>query len=260
MSGTLNLYDRLLAIGRNFQELQQDRQAIRYLRRLAALHDLPAEVAEETQVCLAELYLRKDKYRRARRHLAIALLYRPDRARYHYLMASASEKGRYRDLDRAAAHYQKSLELDPEQPGCLADFGLLCVRLGRIEEGLGALTRAVDLTPNDPVIVAKLVKGLSRARRAGEARRVLIAARFRNRGDRRFTALWDDFRFRRLRRQQRRLAFGEDGASAGGPMHLPFVLPTEREPRGPEVRADEAQAIRGPHRRRPQPRADWKHG
>src|SRR5262245_33338111 len=143
MSRTLNLYDRLLALGRNLHELQQDAAALHYLERLAALHDLPAELAEQAQVCLADIYLRKRQYRRARRHLKIALLYRPDSARYHYLMATALVKGRAKDLARATAHYERALELDAEQPRCLADFGLLCVRTGRSEEGLAALTRAV---------------------------------------------------------------------------------------------------------------------
>jgi Tfp pilus assembly protein PilF len=259
MSGTLNLYDRLLAIGRNYHKVQREREALHYLERLAALHDLPAELAEEAQLCLAEVYLRQRKYRRARRHLSIALLYRPDSARYHYLMATVLAKGQFRDPDRAAAHYQKSLELEPEQPGPLADFGLLCVRMGRTEEGLGALTRAVDLTPNDPVIVGKLVKGLCRARHFGEARRVLVAARFRNRGDRRFRALWDEFQFRRLHRRQRRSALGRDGAS-DGPVTIPFTRPPDYVPLEADRRTDAAEPLAGPHRRRPQPRADWKHG
>src|SRR5262245_8675175 len=139
MSKTLNLCDRLLAIGRNLHKLQQDDEALHYLQRLAALHDLPADVAEQAQVCVADVYLRKRKYRRARRHLSIALLYRPDSARYHYMMATALTKGRAKDLARAAAHYERSLELEPEQPQCLADFGRLCLKMGRIEEGLGAL-------------------------------------------------------------------------------------------------------------------------
>lgn len=261
MSRTLNLYDRLLAIGRNLHKLQQDSDALHYLARLAALNDLPAEVAEEAQVCLAEVYLRKRKYRRARRHLSIALLCRPGSARYHYLMAMALTKGRGKDFARATAHYERSLELDPEEPRCLAAFGLLCVHTGRTEEGLGALSRAVDLAPNDPILVAKLVKGLCRAKRCGEAQRVLLAAQFRNRGDRRFRALWNDFRFRRLRRQQLRHAWGEDGTMNGSSSPLlPFARPVDDRPLGPEVRIDGAQPLPVPHRRRPRPRADWKHG
>src|SRR5262245_52659907 len=163
MSGTLNLIDRLLAIGRNLQQVHQHFQARRYLGRLAALPDLPAEIAEEVQVRLGEIALRRRHYRRARRHFSIALLYRPDSSRYHWLMGRALKRGQDRDLERAAAHYEKAIASEPEQPRCLAEYGLLCLRINRTEEGLAALTRAVDLTPNDPDIVDKLVKGLCRA-------------------------------------------------------------------------------------------------
>src|SRR5262249_38597035 len=114
MSGTLNLIDRLLALGRNLHQHQQDDEALDHLGRLASFHELPAEVAEEVQVCLAEIHLQRQRYRRARRHLAIALLYRPDSARYHYLMATALAKGQHREPERALEHYQRSLELDPD--------------------------------------------------------------------------------------------------------------------------------------------------
>jgi Tfp pilus assembly protein PilF len=241
MSGTLNLFDRLLALGRNYQQLQQHREALHYLGRLAAFHDLPPEVAEEAQVSLAEIYLRRRQYRRARRHLTVALLYRPDNARYHYLMARALAKGRRADPERAAAHYEKSLELDAEQPRCLADFGLLCLRLDRTEEGLGALARAVDLTANDPATVAKLAKGLCRAGRVEEAQSVLRAARFRNPHEGRFRQLYNDFLFRRLREAQ--AATRKDSEAL-----LPFA------------RQDDAEPLPGPHRHRLKRRSDWKHG
>src|SRR5262249_42837306 len=157
MSGTLNFIACLLSTSRNLRKLHQDQAALRYLRRLAALHDLPADVAEEAQVALAEIYLNQHRYRRARRHLTVALLSRPDSARYHYLMATSLQRGPHRDEKRALAHYRKALQFDAEEPRCLSSFGLLCLRLGRIEEGLGALTRAVDLAPNDPAIVVRLV-------------------------------------------------------------------------------------------------------
>jgi tetratricopeptide (TPR) repeat protein len=260
MSGTLNFIAYLLSTGRNLRKLHQDRAALGYLTRLAALHDLPADVAEEAQALLADIHLKQRRYRRARRHLSIALLYRPESARYHYLMATSLERGRHRDEKRAAAHYQKALQFDAEQPRCLASFGLLCLRLGRTEEGLGALTRAVDLAPNDPRIVARLVKGLCRARRPREALSVLRAARFRNPRDGRFRRLYNDFLFRRLRQKQ-----AASRRSAEAPLDsvracLPFVRPDAAMALPQNLRQDEAEPLPGPHRRRPQRRSDWKHG
>ena len=45
MSGTLSLIDRLLLLANNFQKAHQDETALGYLARLAALPDLPAELA-----------------------------------------------------------------------------------------------------------------------------------------------------------------------------------------------------------------------
>ena len=260
MSGMLNLIDRLLAMGRNLHKFQQNREALHCLGRLAAFHELPPEVAEEAQVCLAEIHLKRRRYRHARRHLSIALLYRPDSGRYHYLMATALAKGRHAEPERAIEHYRRSLECDPDQPGCLAEFGWLCVYEGKIEEGLGALSRAVQLTPNDPNVVVKLVKGLCRAGRAREAKSVLRSARFRNPRDARFRRLWNNFLFRRVYAKQRAaLRTAGSWTENGGPVLLPFLQPETAKPAS-GIRKDETHPLPGPHQRRPLPRSDWKHG
>src|SRR5262245_10971835 len=89
MSRTLNLADRLLAMGRLFQDMGRNHDAYRVLSRLTGLRDLPARTAEEAQLCLAQIYLDRQKYKQARRHLAAAISLRPDNARSHYLMATA---------------------------------------------------------------------------------------------------------------------------------------------------------------------------
>jgi tetratricopeptide (TPR) repeat protein len=258
MSGTLHLIDRLLAIGRNLHRYQQDDKALHTLGRLAAFPELPTEVAVEVQVCLAEIHLRRHGYHRARRHLGIALLYRPDSARYHYLIATALAKGHHRDPERALEHYRQSLALDPNQPRCRAEFGWLSVVEGKIEEGLQLLHQAVEQAPDDLAILARLLRGLCRAGKPREARGVLLAARFRYPGDGRFRRLYDNFMFRRLhaRQQAERRAGKEEVA----PLLLPFVRPTTPATPAGGVRQDEAQPLPGPHRRRRSHRSDWKHG
>jgi hypothetical protein len=95
--------------------------------------------------------------------------------------------------------------------------------MGRADEGVSHLRRAVTLRPNDPELLSRLVKGLRWAGRQEEAQGELRAARFANPRDRRFQGLWMGFQFRQVRRQQQRLR--QQKASLGkGPVLLPFVV------------------------------------
>jgi tetratricopeptide (TPR) repeat protein len=255
MSRTLNLVDRLLALGRNYQQVGRNQEALHVLHSLARFQELPAAVAEETQARLAEIQLHRCRYRRARRHLRAALRFQPESARYHWLLAGAlvaDEKG---DLQRAAEHYRKSLAIDPKQPCCLRDFGLLALRLEQTEEGLQALARAVELAPADPELLASHVDGLCQANRPEEARRMLQAALFRNPKDRRFHQLWSDFQFRQLSTaQQTARQEASDLAEGGASMLLPFVRPTEcASLGGKRLRRDAAAPPSPPHTARPDP-------
>ncbi|MBL8792688.1 MAG: tetratricopeptide repeat protein [Planctomycetia bacterium] len=263
MSELLPLFDRLLTLGRHFQQIHRPQEALHYLGRLAAFPQVPAALAEESQARLGEIQLGRKRYRRARKHLAIALLYRPESARYHYLLGSALAKGRHAEPERALEHYRKAVELDTEQPRWLAEFGLLCVQQGETDEGLGALMQAVQQAPNDPDVVGRLVKALCLAGRRAEAKDVLRAARFRNPRDGRFRLLWQVFMFKQLHRKQtgERRAQQRSWMSDEGPALLPFRLPTtEPQSEGPLRREDEPEALPGPHLHRPQRRPDWKHG
>lgn len=264
MSRTLKLVDRLLARGRHYQDLGCEHDAFLLLRRLAGFRELPAAVAEETQARLADIQMRRQKYFSARRHLTAALVHRPDCPRYHYQMALALDTDTRGDLERAAEHYRHALRLDPDQPRCLADFGLLALRLDRTAEGLAALRRAAELAADDPVVVGKLLDGLWQADHPEEARQALRAALFRNPRDGRFRKLWSDFHFRQLREHQeaarrRRTA----DADAEGPMLLPFLRPVPSSPTTPVarkiLRRDAPTALPPPHLPRPARRSDQKH-
>ena len=63
MSKTLNLSEHLLERGRFLQGLGRTRDAMRVFGRLAGLRDLPAPMAEETQIRLAEMRLRIQEMR-----------------------------------------------------------------------------------------------------------------------------------------------------------------------------------------------------
>jgi Tfp pilus assembly protein PilF len=225
MSMTLNLIDRLLARGRDLQKLGRDRDAVRVLRRLAGFQELPAEAAAETQARLAELHLRRRKYPRARRNLAAVLRHRPESAHYHHLMATAIDAEDTGDPQRAARHYRRALQLDPNRPECLLDYGLFNLREGRTEAGLTCLRRAVELAPEEPETLGRLADGLIQAGREDEARTALQAALFRHPRDARFRQLWSDFQFHQRAREQR-AARGKKMREtvAEEPVLLPFGL------------------------------------
>src|SRR5205823_2015918 len=113
MSRMLNLVDALLSKGQRLQALGREQEALHILKTLSGFRELPGEAAEMTQAVLAEMYLERGRYHKARRHLTAALRHRPDCARYHFLMATALRADGHGDAERAAEHYRRSLELDP---------------------------------------------------------------------------------------------------------------------------------------------------
>src|SRR5262249_36713410 len=122
--------------------------------------------------------------------------------RYHYLLALALQADEHGDLRRAAAHFGRALDLDPSLARCRADPGLLALRLGRTEEGPGLLRPAPGRAPDSPEVLARLVKGLTLAGRADEARAALRAALFRNPRAPRIRQLGADFEMQQLRRRR----------------------------------------------------------
>jgi Tfp pilus assembly protein PilF len=258
MTHTLNLFDHALAMGRRYQDAGRNRDALRVLGRLASFSELPAATAEETQVRLAELQLKRRKFARARRHLAVALTLSPDSARVQHLMATATQADDRGDLERADEYFRRAIELDPERVPCLAEGGLLAVRLGRTDEGLALLRRAVDRDPDNVDVVMKHVKGLRLAGKGDEARAALRAALFRNPRSPAFRRLWDEFLFQQARRRQdsqrrrRRLA-----AAAEEPVLLPFVRPRQGDPASP--RLDGPATVGRPHLSRTVRRSDQRH-
>jgi tetratricopeptide (TPR) repeat protein len=223
------------------------------LSRLAKFRELPQEITEEAQFRLGEIQLRRGKVRRARRYFATALLYRPDSALYHYLLATALDTDDKGEPHRALEHYRRSLELEPDQPRCLSDLGLLSLRLGQTAEGLQALRRAVELAPADYDAVRKLCEGLRQVGRPDEVRQAVRAARFRNPRDHRFRDLWNEVQYQQLHdEQEARRRAGQDCDGIGeGPVLLPFVRPPAggavRSASGKRVRRDPAAPPAPPH-------------
>ena len=108
MTTTLNLFDHLLSTGKKYQELGRTLDALRVLTRLTRLREMPAEVAEECQLRLGEMQLKRRRYRRARRHLTAALQYAPEQARTHHLLGQAYLGDGRGDQQRAEEHFRRS--------------------------------------------------------------------------------------------------------------------------------------------------------
>jgi tetratricopeptide (TPR) repeat protein len=232
MLPTVNLVDGVLAMGRRYQEVGRYRDALAILTRLSHFRYLSADAAEEIQTRLAEIYLKRRKYKQACRHLTALLRYQPDNARYHYLMATALCALEGADLERAGEHFRRALELDPGHIKCLADYGHLLLLLGQTEEGLARLRDAADRGPEDVEILGKLVKGLRLAGRGDEARSVLHLAMFRNVRSLRFRKLWNEFRFQQARRRRdaQRMKQADKDADGEQPVLLPFVRVVNETP------------------------------
>jgi len=245
MPATLNLVEHILAMGRRFQELGRHRDALQVFTRLCSFRDLPAEAAEEAQVRLAELHLKRRRFTRARRHLTAALQYQPSSARYHFLMATALHTDSGGDLERAADHLRQALEIEPDNVRCLTDFGLLLIRMGQNEEGLGKLRRAAEIAPDQPDVLAKVVKGLRLSGGSDEAQSLLRAALFRNSRNPRFRKLWSDFQLEALRRRQETARLRRRNNPDEGPVLLPF-LRVEPEAPSAEVHATILRSDEGP--------------
>lgn len=224
MTPTLNLIEGVLALGRRYQAIGRPRDAVALLVRLCRFRQLPAEAAEEAQASLAEIHLKNRRYKLARRHLTAALRHQPDNARYHYLLATALRSDEEGDLQRAAEHYLRALELDPGHAHCRADYGLLLLRLGQTDSGLDSLRRAVEGAPDDLELLGKLIKGLRHTGRYEEAQSRLLVARFRHARSPRFRKLYDEFRFQYARRREgARTNSAANPAEDEHPIVLPFV-------------------------------------
>jgi predicted Zn-dependent protease len=262
MSRTLNLCDHLLSQGRHFHTLGVDDRALRTFTHLARFRELPREVAEETQIHLAELLLKHGRFAEARRHLTAALTHDADNPEYHHLMASAHRDDPRGDKQTALEHFRRCVALQADNPWYLCDAGQVALELEETDEGLDYLRRAVEAAPDDAMVVADVVRGMVAAGEHDEARRTARAALFRNGGAPAFQQIWNDVRFQELHHRQQRAHRCKvvRQAVAEGRVLLPFHELTEETPTGRKlVRRDAASRTPAPHYLRLAARSGRKH-
>ncbi len=251
MSKTLNLVHDLLHRARRCQELGLHDQAKNAFQRLAEFRRLPAEVAEETQVRLAELYAKEDDVFKERQHLACALAQQPNNADYHFRMAQAYRDDEDAPDEKALPHLRAAVRIEPDNSRYLAELGSLLMRLEQPGQGLRLLKKAHELADDDLDILEQLADALIAVDRADAARELLKTAMFRHSSDRRFRDLYRDFQFRAVADDQTSkasIAFPDNS-----PVILPFVHAKKKARRftidGHIFRMDGSEAVAGPSRR-----------
>ena len=228
MSKTLNLADCLLTTARNLAHVGRNQSARDLLTRLVRFRDLPATIAEPAHLLLADLHHKNENYRKARRHLTVALGYDGNKAASYFQMAGFIEADPDVQPERARPYYRRALKLDPKNAAYWADYGIYLMSLGERRTGAKALCRAARLAEHDADLLGRIATSLRQEGLYELARRLLWTALFRNRGDRRFTALWQQHRFQMLCEKQRRSRRTQETIVVR-PTLLPFVL---TEPRG----------------------------
>jgi TolB-like protein len=107
-------------------------------------------------------------YRRARENAEKAISLAPELGEAHVAMALTWERG-YLDLARAQAEYERALSLSPNDPGVLIRSGRFFVTMGRTEEGLSKIRRAIAMDQLNPKGYALLSYALGDAQRYREA-------------------------------------------------------------------------------------------
>jgi tetratricopeptide (TPR) repeat protein len=203
MSHTLNLVDGLLKAARNLQELGRRQAAVNLLERLAGFRNLPPAVAEEAHSRLADLYAHEEHFKQARRHLTIAITYRPQHAAYHHRMACWIEADPNAAIDRAGRYYRCAVRAEPDNAEYWLDYGAYLLATGRTPPGRRALRRAFELASDNAEHVGSIAAVLRDAELWDEARQMLRRAVFQSGRDRRFRALWQQHQFEQLCERQR---------------------------------------------------------
>jgi len=107
-------------------------------------------------------------YGRARENAEKAISLAPQLGEAHAAMALTWERG-YLDLARAQAEYERALSLSPNDPGVLIRSGRFFVAMGRTEEGLSKIRRAIAMDQLNPKGYALLSYALGDAQRFREA-------------------------------------------------------------------------------------------
>lgn len=222
MNDTVPLHAHLLRRGQLLATTGRVRAARAMLRRLLSQAEVPSASQAEANRELGDLELAAGRFRRARRYFAAAIGLRPYVAELYLRYAVAVEADPKADPRKGLAALRRVICLEPREPSYWTARGRLAIRCGDLKQARRAFRRAARLRPEKVAVLAEIVDGFFATGRENEARRVLIAARFRAANDAGIAQLWSQFRFDCLRLEQARAG---RGARGGADMILPFPEP-----------------------------------
>lgn len=222
MNDTLNLADHLLALGNHYHDVGRPQDAHEVLTQLIDFRTLSPQIAGQALLVLAEIQLKRRRYKKARRHLTAVLACDNDSATTHYLMAVACREDNL--PRRAVRHFARAIELDPTDVKCRGEYGQHLIQVGRTDDGIEHLLRAREDAPNDLDALGRLVAGLRQAGKLDEARDILRKSRFDFPRSAAFDKMARDFQFQILRQQQEFDRLQAEAMTNGDkPMLLPFT-------------------------------------
>jgi predicted Zn-dependent protease len=247
VNDTVPLHAHLLGRGELLATMGRARAARVTLRRLLRQPEVPSASQAEANRVLGDLEFAAGRFRRARRYFAAAIGLRPYVAELYLRYAAAVEADPKANPRKGLAALRRAICVEPQEPGHWTARGRLALRAGDTKQARVAFRRAAGLRPETVTVLAEIVDGFVAMGREDEARRVLIAARFRAPNDAGIAQLWNQFRFDCLRLEQAR---SSRGARAGADTILPFPEPVAScspvEGRSVVIRADRVSRPR-PH-------------
>jgi tetratricopeptide (TPR) repeat protein len=178
-------FDSLLHLGFVSYRLKQNEKALSYLEQAVKLNPK----RPESYLLMGLTYFQMEKYQEAKTKLEEGILHDPSNAELHFNLGTAYDK--LDRFDKVVQEMEQTLELDPEHADALnylgysyADRGIngekalsltqravalkpqngyyvdslawALYKLGRIEEALETIQRAISLVSDDPVIYEHL--------------------------------------------------------------------------------------------------------
>jgi len=249
MNHTIKFVDRLLLKGRNLQQLGIDSKALPIFESLSRFHSIPKNVTHEARDRMTQLYRKQKNYRLARRALAKTAHQHPDSADLHYKMARLIEKDYHCDPKRAKVHFLRALRLEPKNSRYLSGFGMYSIHFGCRDRGLRALRKAYRLDPDNALVMKRYIKVLQQLHLLKEARRVLLASRFRLGKHEWFQQLFNEHQHTVIRLRQKKNRQTEPLETVS-PRILPFLPKTDSDPATKEIegyRIDGPDVLPAPH-------------
>jgi Flp pilus assembly protein TadD len=247
LNSSINLHEQLLTRGRRLLELGSVDAARTILHRLLDQPEVSKRYRAEAHTLLGQIALDFSRFDKARRHYAAAIGLRPFAAEGYVRYAMAIEADPDGNTRKAWLALRRATRIDPEEPRYWTALGRTSLLIGdRTVAGL-AFRRAARLQPDCINVLTELVGGYVAMGQFQQAKRVLIAVRFRYPRLAGLAELWKNYRWHALRRRQQRLRMK---ANSSDESTIPFPgrstsVPTS-DPSPVVLRADQSSWPR-PH-------------